>query len=189
VDWSPLYLDGNLAPQELPFGKRSGTISYTNNTKVYLAGPDGFTPVLSKWHHVVLIPAVAAAGLTPVSPWGKFMDEFDAAFAMVPGPARTAVFADLDKRVGEANAKMIETSAGILAQLDGVDVDSGTASEIGYGSALGLFISGVRTDFRLSSDNEGTRVSLQVEYFITRTGGHVHGANEAAIAELAAFIL
>jgi nucleoside 2-deoxyribosyltransferase len=110
--------------------------------------------VLSKWHHDVLMPAVAAAGLTPVSPWGKFMDEFDAAFAMVPGPARTAVFADLDKRVGEANAKMIETSAGILAQLDGVDVDSGTASEIGYGSALGLFISGVRT-CRWSTSSRG----------------------------------
>jgi nucleoside 2-deoxyribosyltransferase len=173
----------------LSFGGRSGTIGYTKNTKVYLAGPDGFTPVLAKWHRDVLVPAVAAAGLTPVSPWGKFVEEFDAAFAMVPGPARTAVFADLDKRVGDANAKMIETSAGILAQLDGVDVDSGTASEIGYGSALGLYICGVRTDFRLSSDNEGTLVNLQVEYFITRTGGHVHAANETAIAELAALLL
>ena len=168
---------------------RSGTISYTKNTRVYLAGPDGFTPVLANWHRDVLVPAVAAAGLTPVSPWGNFVDEFADAFAMAPGPARTAVLADLDRRVGEANAKMIETSAGILAQLDGVDVDSGTASEIGYGSALGLFICGVRSDFRLSSDNEGTRVNLQVEYFITRTGGHVHSANEPAIAELAAFIL
>jgi len=173
----------------LSLGARSATISYTKNTKVYLAGPDGFTPVLAKWHHDLLVPAVAAAGLTPVSPWGEFVDEFGAALAMVPGPARTAVFADLDKRVGEANAKMIETSAGILAQLDGVDVDSGTASEIGYGSALGLYISGVRTDFRLSSDNEGTRVNLQVEYFITRTGGRVHATNEAAIAELAALVL
>lgn len=159
------------------------------NTNVYLAGADGFTPVLAKWHRDVLVPAVAAAGLTPLSPWGNFTDEFEAAFAMDRGPARIAVFADLDKRVGEANTKMIEASAGILAQLDGVDVDSGTASEIGYGSALGLSISGVRTDFRLSSDNEGTRVNLQVEYFITRTGGHVHATNEAAIAELAALVL
>jgi nucleoside 2-deoxyribosyltransferase len=159
------------------------------NTNVYLAGPDGFTPVLSKWHRDVLMPAVAAAGLTPVSPWGKFVDEFAAAFAMARGPERISVFADLDRRVGEANAEMIETSAGILAQLDGVDIDSGTASEIGYGSALGLFICGVRSDFRLSSDNEGTRVNLQVEYFITRTGGHVHAAHGAAIAELAALIL
>ena len=174
---------------KLSFRWQSGTISYTKNTNVYLAGPDGFTPVLLNWHRDVLMPAVAAAGLTPVSPWGKFVDEFEAAFAMARGPARAAVFADLDKRVGDANVKMIETSAGILAQLDGVDVDSGTASEIGYGSALGLFISGVRTDFRLSSDNEGTRVNLQVEYFIRRTGGHVHAAYEPAIAELAALIL
>jgi nucleoside 2-deoxyribosyltransferase len=145
--------------------------------------------VLLKWHRDVLVPAVAAAGLTPISPWGKFVDEFEAAFAMARGPERISVFADLDKRVGQANAKMIETSAGILAQLDGVDVDSGTASEVGYGSALGLSICGVRTDFRLSSDNEGTRVNLQVEYFITRTGGHVHATNEAAIAELAALVL
>jgi nucleoside 2-deoxyribosyltransferase len=174
---------------QVVFQRALGHHRGTKNTKVYLAGPDGFTPVLSKWHSEVLVPAVAAAGLTPVSPWGKFVDEFDAAFAMVAGPERTAVFADLDKRVGEANARMIETSAGMLAQLDGVDVDSGTASEIGYGSALGLVICGVRTDFRLSSDNEGTRVNLQVEYFITRTGGHVHGTNEAAIAELAALVL
>ncbi len=177
------------APRELSSRGRSGTIGYTKNTRVYLAGPDGFTPVLANWHRDVLVPAVAAAGLTPVSPWANFVEEFAAAFAMAPSPARTAVLADLDKRVGEANAKMIETSAGILAQLDGVDVDSGTASEIGYGSALGLFICGVRSDFRLSSDNEGTRVNLQVEYFITRTGGHVHSATEPAIAELAGSIL
>lgn len=173
----------------MSLGKRSGTICYTKNTNVYLAGPDGFTPVLLDWHHNVLMPAVVTAGLTPISPWGKFVDEFSAAFAMPQGPVRTAMFADLDERTGAANAKMIEGSAGMLAQLDGVDVDSGTASEVGYGSARGLFISGVRTDFRLSSDNEGTRVNLQVEYFITRTGGHVHAAIEPAIAELAALIL
>ena len=42
-----------------------------NNTNVYLAGPDGFTPVLLAWHRDILMPAVAAAGLTPLSPWGK----------------------------------------------------------------------------------------------------------------------
>ena len=168
---------------------RSGTISYTKNTKVYLACLDGFTPVLSNWHRDVLVPAVTAAGLTPVSPWGNFIDEFEVPSQWSQGRPGRRSSPTLDKRVGEANAKMIETSAGILAQLDGVDVDSCTASEIGYGSALGLFICGVRTDFRLSSDNEGTRVNLQVEYFITRTGGHVHAANEPAIGELAALIL
>jgi nucleoside 2-deoxyribosyltransferase len=160
-----------------------------NNTNVYLAGPDGFTPVLLGWHRDVLIPAVAAAGLTPLSPWGKLANEFSTALALPPGPERIEVLADLDGRAGAANAQMIDDSAGILAQLDGVDVDSGTASEIGYGSARGLFIAGVRTDFRPAGDNEGTKVNLQVEYFITRTGGRVHPAIGPAIAELAAALL
>jgi nucleoside 2-deoxyribosyltransferase len=159
------------------------------NTNVYLAGPDGFTPVLLRWHYEVLLPAVSAAGLNPLSPWDKMADEFAAALALPPGPARAHALAEVDVRAGAANAGMIESAAGILAQLDGVDVDSGTASEIGYGSALGLHISGVRTDFRLASDNEGTTVNLQVEYFITRSGGHVHRALEPAIAELAGLIL
>jgi hypothetical protein len=147
--------------------------------------------VLLKWHRDVLVPAVAAAGLTPISPWGKFVDEFERCFRHGPRGLAGAAGLRGPGQAGrcEANAKMIETSAGILAQLDGVDVDSGTASEVGYGSALGLSICGVRTDFRLSSDNEGTRVNLQVEYFITRTGGHVHATNETAIAELAALVL
>jgi nucleoside 2-deoxyribosyltransferase len=124
-----------------------------------------------------------------LSPWDKLTGEFAAALALPPGAERVETLAELDVRAGAANAQMIDESAGILAQLDGVDVDSGTASEIGYGSARGLFIAGVRTDFRPAGDNEGTKVNLQVEYFITRTGGHVHAAIEPAIAELAAALL
>lgn len=164
-----------------------GTV--TKNTRVYLAGPDGFTPVMLAWHHDVLMPAVAAAGLTPVSPWEKFAAEWAAVLALPRGAARTAALADLDGRAGAANAELIASSAALLAQLDGVDVDSGTASEIGYASALGLRVAGVRSDSRLASDNEGTMVNLQVEYFITRTGGHVHREIAPAIAELAALVL
>ena len=57
--------------------------------------------------------------------------------------------------------------------LDGVDVDSGTAAEIGYGFAKGKKIVGYRGDLRLSSDNEGAIVNLQVEYFIRASGGTI----------------
>jgi nucleoside 2-deoxyribosyltransferase len=158
-------------------------------TNVYLAGPDGFTPVLLAWHREVLVPAVAAAGLIPLSPWDKFADDFSEVLSMAPGPERTRALSDLDYRIGAANAGLIEASSGMLAILDGVDVDSGTASEIGYGSALGLVISGVRSDLRRASENDGTQVNLQVEYFITRSGGHVHTTWQAAIAELVALLL
>jgi nucleoside 2-deoxyribosyltransferase len=159
------------------------------NTSVYLAGPDGFTPVLLAWHREVLVPAVVAAGLTPLSPWEKSAEDFSEALSMAPGPERTNALRDVDYRIGAANVALIDASSGMLATLDGVDVDSGTASEIGYGAALGLAISGVRTDQRRSSENEGTQVNLQVEYFIMQSGGHVHRRYEAAIAELVALLL
>jgi nucleoside 2-deoxyribosyltransferase len=76
-------------------------------------------------------------------------------------------------RLGGDNARAIEQSQVVVAVLDGPDVDSGTASEVGYAAALGKRIIGYRGDFRLSSDNEGTTVNLQVEYFIRHSGGPI----------------
>ena len=61
----------------------------------------------------------------------------------------------------------------MLAVLDGADVDSGTAAEIGYAFARGKRILGYRGDFRLAADNVGSIVNLQVEYFITAGGGEI----------------
>ena len=63
----------------------------------------------------------------------------------------------------------------IFAVLDGADVDSGTAAEIGYGFAKHKPVLGYRGDFRLSADNEGGIVNLQVEYFIRASGGDIIG--------------
>jgi nucleoside 2-deoxyribosyltransferase len=57
--------------------------------------------------------------------------------------------------------------------LDGTDVDSGSAAEVGYAFAKGKPILGYRGDFRLSADNEGSTVNLQVEYFIRQSGGDI----------------
>ena len=59
----------------------------------------------------------------------------------------------------------------VFAILDGAEVDSGTASELGFGSALGKRCYGLRTDFRESGDFHGVPVILQVLHFIERTGG------------------
>jgi nucleoside 2-deoxyribosyltransferase len=61
----------------------------------------------------------------------------------------------------------------VLANLDGQDVDSGTAAEIGYAFAKGKPIIGYRGDLRLSSDNVGLTVNLQVEFFIRESGGEI----------------
>lgn len=54
---------------------------------------------------------------------------------------------------GERNAKMIESSDGMLAFLNGTDVESITASETGCAFALGKKIPGYREDFHLPGDN------------------------------------
>lgn len=61
----------------------------------------------------------------------------------------------------------------MLALLDGPDVDSGTAAEVGYASTR-IPVVGLRTDIRPAGDNEGVTVNLQVEYFIERSGGAVY---------------
>jgi nucleoside 2-deoxyribosyltransferase len=44
-------------------------------------------------------------------------------------------------------------------------VDSGTAAEIGYAYGIGRRILGYRSDYRLSAENEGSLVNLQVEFY------------------------
>ena len=57
----------------------------------------------------------------------------------------------------------VDTSEIVVAILDGVDVDSGTAWEIGYAYAKGKTVIGLRTDFRSLSDGI---VNLMVEMAI-----------------------
>ncbi len=131
----------------------------------------------------MVIPAVAAAGFLPLSPWDFFGEEFEAVAAMDPGPDRLAAYRDLDHRVGAANVELIDRSAAVLALLDGTDVDSGTAAEIGYASTR-IPVIGLRTDVRPAGDNEGVTVNLQVEHFIRRSGGSIHHTVDDAVAAL-----
>ena len=79
----------------------------------------------------------------------------------------------LNAEIGKLNQNSIDSCDIVLAVLDGPDVDSGTASEIGYAYAKQKLIVGYRGDFRLSADNEGGIVNLQVEHFIRASGGTI----------------
>ncbi|RXA20840.1 nucleoside 2-deoxyribosyltransferase [Methanosarcina sp. MSH10X1] len=57
----------------------------------------------------------------------------------------------------------VDDSDLVVAVLDGVDVDSGTAWEIGYACAKGKPVIGLRTDFRALSDGI---VNLMIEMAI-----------------------
>jgi nucleoside 2-deoxyribosyltransferase len=62
-------------------------------------------------------------------------------------------------------------------------VDSGTAAEIGFASALGLRCFGVRTDLRESGE-AGVSVNLQVEHFLVASGGTVCASLDQLVQEL-----
>jgi len=136
----------------------------------------------------VLLPAVRAAGFEPVDPW-----EVDADVGHVFGlarddPERRTRLAEVNRLVGKRNAELIRSAAGVLAILDGDDVDSGTAAEIGYAAALSRPVVGLRSDLRISGDNEATLVNLQVEWFLVESGGQLATSLDEALVTLRAVV-
>jgi nucleoside 2-deoxyribosyltransferase len=143
---------------------------------VYVASPLGFTASTRAYLKKHLIPKIRTAGVTTINPWDS-------------GPEIKKLHEDIQKtknldlrrnkweffvqKLGKANANSIERADGIVAVLEGTDVDSGTAAEIGYGVGLGKWVIGYREDFRRTGEDETAEVNLQVEYFVTKSGGIV----------------
>ena len=143
-----------------------------NPPKVYLASPFGFSESGRLFYYEKLVPLVVEVGFEVLDPWVLTTDKIlKPAIALPYGQKKKDKWQKINKIIGQNNAKAIKNCNLILAVVDGTDVDSGTASEIGYGAALGKAVIGYRSDFRLSSDNEGSTVNLQVEYFIKLNGG------------------
>jgi len=138
--------------------------------RIYLAGPLGFSEA-GRAFVPKLKRLLAANGHRVVDPFA--LTDTSKVQRMRYGASKRAAWRKLDREIGAANRAAIDRSDAIVAVLDGTDVDSGTAAEIGYGFARGKLIVGYRGDFRLSADNEGSTVNLQVEYFIRESGGDI----------------
>jgi nucleoside 2-deoxyribosyltransferase len=158
--------------------------------KVYLAGPLGFTEAGREYHNREVVRRVREAGYEPLDPW-DVPRKIQTAFDLPSGdPRRPNALREANDDAGARNAGLIDDSAAMLAILDGYDVDSGTAAEIGYAAAREKPVIGVRMDSRISGDNEETIVNLQVEWFIRASGGQVLKSTnlDDAIAALKAVI-
>lgn len=137
---------------------------------MYVASPLGFSFPTRLFYETVLLSSLAKAGFALLDPWEL--------------PAGASFTDPVDPMaIGGKNARMIEDAEAVLAVLDGPDVDSGTAAEIGYAAALGRPVVGYRTDIRQSGE-AGAVVNLQVEYFIRITGGQIETSLEDAVALL-----
>jgi nucleoside 2-deoxyribosyltransferase len=153
---------------------------------IYLAGPYGFSEAGRAFYYATLVPGLERAGAVVVDPW-KLTDAslFSAVAAMPAGEARVDAWRDLNAIIGRNNTAAIEACDLVVAVLDGSDVDSGTAAEIGFAYARGKVVLGYRGDFRLAGDNEGSIVNVQVEYFIRASGGVILSSLDELVGEIA----
>lgn len=146
-------------------------------SRCYLASPFGFSEAGRAYYYGTLVPALSEV-VEVVDPWAiSDPDEF----------ARAAEGGTLSRfvlEVGRRNTQAIRGCARLVACLDGPDVDSGTASEVGYASALGIRCLGLRTDLRETGER-GAIVNLQVQSFIVQSGGRVTASLEELLEELA----
>src|SRR5262245_24759477 len=146
----------------------------TAKVRIYLAGPLGFSEAGRHFYTTVLVPYVRGLGYDVLDPWTLTDSRRIQAVQGLPyGAAKREAWRTLNLEMGATNRAAIDAAQGVVAVLDGTDVDSGTAAEIGYAFARGKLIVGYRGDFRLSADNEGSTVNLQVEYFIRASGGTI----------------
>ena len=70
--------------------------------------------------------------------------------------------AEEKKAIFDGDIKALRDSNVVLAVLDGIDVDSGVAFEMGYAYAIGKPIFGLRTDYRTFSMIEQINLMLEV---------------------------
>jgi nucleoside 2-deoxyribosyltransferase len=141
--------------------------------RVYLASPMGFA--VSTRGFMEYLAGELEEHVDVSNPWDdtRFDDEFAAMAELDSRSEIESRLAQINQELGRANAERIDEADAVFAILDGVDVDSGTAAEIGYAYARDKYVCGLRTDFRLAGDNAGAIVNLQVQYFIEASGGKV----------------
>lgn len=131
---------------------------------------------------------VERAGFEVIDPWvGPGGEAIERALGIRDPGVRQRELARADLLAANLNRQSIERADLVFAVLDGSDVDSGTASEIGYATARGKPVLGYRGDFRQARENEGMLVNLQVQGFIELSGGRVSRSLEEARQQLEAF--
>jgi len=141
---------------------------------VYVAGPYGFSEAGRLFHYEKLLPMLSGLGFELRDPWSLTPPEvLGPVLAMPFGIERREAWRKVNVVIGRNNERAIQESNLVVAVLDGTDVDSGTAAEIGYAYAHGKLVVGYRGDFRQSADNDGGLVNLQVEYFVRQSGGEI----------------
>jgi nucleoside 2-deoxyribosyltransferase len=146
--------------------------------RCYVASPLGFSDAGRHYYNAVYLPALREV-VEVIDPWSMTLPQqwIDA--------EREGTIGVLVAEVGARNVEAIRSADLLAANLDGQEVDSGTASEIGFAAGVGVRCFGLRTDLRQSGE-AGAHVNLQVEAFIVASGGHIVGSLEELVQALRA---
>lgn len=144
------------------------------NKTVYLASPLGFSPETRPYLERIK-KRLGDLDCEVFDPWAQtqFAAAIAQAHALTDYGERAAAFAAIATGIGRVNEDGIRGAQLLLAVLDGAEVDSGTASELGFAAALGKRCYGLRTDIRDCGDFTGIPVNLQVLHFIATSGGRL----------------
>jgi hypothetical protein len=146
--------------------------------RCYVASALGFTAAGAYYYEHVYLPALSNV-VEPVDPWALTTAQ---EVAEAQAGRREHDFA---LEIGRRNAEAIRSCTLLAAHIDGQEVDSGTAAELGFAAALGLRCFAVRTDLRQSGE-PGVSVNLQVEHFLVESGGALCGSLEELVDQLGA---
>lgn len=124
----------------------------------YLASPYGFA-LATQGYLRHLMAKIGEVGIRIEDPWADLMTS-----GGIPQQERQITA----QEVALPNFARIDRADFVIAVLDGTDVDSGVACEIGYAFAKGKPVLGLRTDWRDLGDLPGHAVNLQVGGCLTK---------------------
>lgn len=164
----PFIIDSDSIEKGGPNVQDKGLIS------VYVAGPDGFSEATRDFMDLRLLPWLRGLGVRVINPWEMTTSaEVMGVYGLPHGDERERRIDELNMEIGRRNLENgIIPCTFVVANLDGQEVDSGTASEIGAAAALGKRIYARRSDFRLTGE-VGAIVNVQVAYFVRLNGGSI----------------
>jgi nucleoside 2-deoxyribosyltransferase/ubiquinone/menaquinone biosynthesis C-methylase UbiE len=133
-------------------------------TSLFTAAEQAFSAALTK--------EIEALGHQVYDPW---RDAGDESLIAAWGEDWPRVNAEIARR----NLRAIESCASVVAIVEGADVDSGVALEIGYAHALGKPVKLLRTDFR----TQGSRIG-PVNIMLGMAAEAFHTSVESLLADL-----
>lgn len=133
--------------------------------RAYCASDLGFTQSGRYYLGQVYLPKLREV-VEIVDPW-SLVPESEFVQAKAEGRSREHAL-----EVGVRNLQAINSCEILIALLEGQEIDSGTASEIGYAYGKGKTCWALRSDHRQAGEL-GVQVNLQVETFIYASGGSI----------------